>query len=484
MENQVDTLEILASNVDGYISSAYNSFSEGNTNRLERYQTTNNNLFSVEGPGYLSEDYDCIVQNNSLRLPASSSITYQIESIALASGIPAPTSTSVSDPYAISMLVDNDPNTYWAVITDTKDLSTQIASTDIVVNLLGVQQLSRVLINPFSEQPFNITGISYRKKIDTEVPIPIIVPYPIILTGETLIEFPTIYAQQIILHIEQANHKQLRYVVSNTDNTINQIFDLSTGDTVSPPRGLTGSNAKDSVYYAMTSNMKNLLGITTSLAEDNSIVDVYEFMYGLKTLEFSQQTYKNYGIFVSQSYNIPKLGAIGLEVNQAVVGGANLTSIEYDMFIESHKGTDVFYLSQAILPPDTDTIQGEVLDGSANENSNWECLTRFQCDDLGSIILYRNGIRVDENGYSVSKDTTTGRANIIVNASTIGWASIRSSVFTVGYTPLDSAYIVEIPSQDYAIINLRIFMRSIDPNRQLTPSITSFSLKYKKYTGQ
>ncbi len=490
MEKQVDILEILAANTDGYISSVFNAFDEENTNRLERFQTTSTTMFTVD-PGYLTSQYDAAVDNDALRLPVSKTTVYRLESVRLQNQIPPRTQTqndtipSQNAEFGLAKLIDSNPDTYWAEVIDTTDLTPRVATVDVVVNLLGVQQLSRITIEPFSRYPYQITAIMYRKRKDvgTAENIIGIQNLPITVQGKTLIEFPTIYAEQLVISIKQSNFSQLRYCTNGSNSTITNLFDLASGKQLVLPEDLQPSNATNTLYYAMTSNMKTLLGIDRSLLSDSNTVDVFEFMYGIKTLEVSQQFFRESGIFVSKNYTVEKLGAIGLETDETIMPREStaLTSIEYDLFVEAHSGDEITRYTSPILPSDTDTIEGEILDGTID--TNWSAKTRFPVG--ADLAIYKNGETLGAGAYSLSVDPSDGCTIVTVYANVIGLPSIRTSVFTASYIPTSAAYTFELgdPDVEYAIINLRIFLRSIDPNRQLTPSIRSYSLKFKKYTN-
>lgn len=489
MERKIDVLEILAANTDGYISSSFNSFEEDNTNRLERYQTLNNEPFVVDGPGYLAEEYDAVVENDSLHLPIEKTISYRLDSAEIQNQVP-PGITSLTSgtyleeeaPYALGKLIDNNPETYWA---ETVDVSGAVpvtpATADLVVTLLGVQQLSRVVIDPFARQPYKITQIAYKKnKLSTAAFTPISsLTYPILLTSKTLIEFSTIYAEQLKVSIEQDNFSLLRYMTNSSDNTITRLFDLSTGQELASDSTI---GTPDSVYFAMTTNMKNALGITKSLLTESNTVDTYEYLYGVKTIELAQLQYKNNGIYVSEPLSVERLGAVGLETNET---STDLTPIEYDLLItlSDEDGTSTTLQPIPILPAGANSVESEILD-CQDADPYWSATTRFGVDDLSSMVVKMNSSTLTETShYILTQDAVTKKVTVQIIGANLGWPTVRTSNFTVSYQPVIESYVAETESYDNAIINLRIFMRSIDPNKLLTPSVRSYSLKYKKYSS-
>jgi hypothetical protein len=488
MERKIDVLEILSANTDGYVSSSFNSFEEDNTNRLERYQTLNNEPFIVDGPGYLSEEYDAVVENEALHLPVDKAIAYRLDSAEIQNQVPPGITTLSSGiyleeeaPYALGKLIDNDKTTYWAETVDVNGaVPVTPATTDLIVTLLGVQQLSRIIIDPFARHPYKITNISYKKnKLSTSDFTSIdSLTYPILLTSKTLIEFSTIYAEQLKFGIEQDNFSLLRYMTNSSNDTITRLFDLSTGQELDIDSSV---GTPDSVYFAMSTNMKRALGINKSLLSESEIVDTYEYLYGIKTLELSQLQYKSNGIYVSDPLAVEKLGAIGLETNQT---STELTPIEYDVLISlsDTDGTSETLIPQPILPAG-ESVDSEILDCSYS-TPYWVATTRFGVDDLTSIVVKMNSSLLTETThYNLVQDPTTKKVTVQIIGDNLGWPTVRTSNFTVSYEPVIESYVVETERFDNAIINLRIFMRSIDPNKLLTPSVRSYSLKYKKYSS-
>lgn len=482
MEQRVDILEILASNTDGYISSAFNSFSEDNTNRLERYQIQNTDPFIVNGPGYLSEEYDAVVENNALHLPIDRTVTYRLDSASIENQIPEGITTLSSGnvvgeqaSYALGKLIDNNDSTFWAETVDVSGAVPVIpAECDLIVNLLGVQQLSRIVIDPFSRQPFKITSISYKKNKNTTADWSVIQEEEVVLNGKTLIEFPTVYAEQIKLHIQQDNFSQLRYMTNSSNDTITKLFDITTG------QDLSSDIETDEVYYAMTSNMKRKLGIDKSLLTESNTVDIYEYLYGIKTLDIGQLQYKTNGIYVSEGYSVERLGAVGLEVNDET---SDMTMAEYDLIISlADASGNSEIVTKPILPSDEE-VSTEVLDCELSGN-HWVGTTRFGVETLESLVVKMNNTTLEENTHYIPvQNPKDKKVTVQILGSVLGWPTVRTSNFTVSYTPVIESYVVETDRYDTAIINLRVFLRSIDPNKLLTPSVRSYSLKFKKYSS-
>jgi len=146
MEKKVDILEILAANTDGYIDSSFNSFEEENTNRLERYQVTNYGPFIVDGPGYLEEEYDAVVENKALKLPVEDEIKYRISAAELQDQLPLGSTALTSgttlenSAYSLGKLIDNNPSTYWAETVDvTNAMPVTPATVSVFETPLGIQ---------------------------------------------------------------------------------------------------------------------------------------------------------------------------------------------------------------------------------------------------------------------------------------------------------------------------------------------------------
>jgi hypothetical protein len=481
MSKQLDNLELLASNTDGYVDSAYESFSENDTNRLQRSDTTNLAPFFYNPYGTLDSQYDAEIENNKLKLPIANTIDYKLESLNLYN--PEPSTTLASDQFSMANLLDESNDSFWAQSVYVTSLPTEPKATVyVVINLLGMQALTRLVLNPFSKFPYKVTGIYYnQRKTDTidlsnviDLSDSLDISLPVLIEDTTTFEFSPISAEQLIIGIEQSNYSHLRYVMDTTTDTVSKIYDVANG-TETDISSITDS--VDSMAFAMSSNLKNELDITASGTP--SIVDTYEFLYGLKSLSVSQLQYRPIGIFVSQNHEIDNLGVIGLETDESTV--ADRCSIEYDVFVNYTTNGTTEYLTQSILPNDISTIQSEVLDGISNASNNWEATTRFPVSGIPTV--YMNNIELSSDSYSIID--ANGYKKIIILPSIIAWPTLRASTFTIEYTPTEDAYTVSFPTgTTNAIINLRILLRSTNPNKQVTPIVESFSLKFKKYASQ
>jgi hypothetical protein len=275
----------------------------------------------------------------------------------------------------------------------------------------------------------------------------------------------------------------LRYVQQGVNNTIASIFDLAANQQI-PSSQMRDPN---SYYFAMTNLMQDLLNIGITKVSDTSTVDVYEFLYGIKSINFSQLQYLNEGIYVSKPYTIPSAGAIGLDTVDSI---PSLTAIEYDVLVEyddlvSPSGTPQFVSSfaQNILPANVINIEGEVLDLTDDlQTASTSDITRFGVTNLNTVQVFQNNVLLSPSFYTLTKDITTNKVTIKILDSQIAPSQRHISLYTINYQPTTDSYTVNLDRHTQAIISLRMFLRSLSPNAMLTPSISSYSMKFKKYT--
>jgi len=491
LEHTIDTLEILATNSEGYLESIAYSFSEENTKRLLRDDAPSLAPFTLDDLGYLPPTEDAVADNGQLRLPIASSLDYLIGGAQVTNQNPTGPSSEVSEDipteeaqYALAKLIDNNADTYWAETVQVSDLSVNYAQCDLVLALAGVQQVNRIIIDPFSRFPYKITSITYKRNRNSETSYDVEIDLPILISKRTVIEFAGIYADTIILHLEQTNFSQLRYITQGSMGTIERIIDLANGQDVDVS-DLTDPN---NIYFAMSVNMRNKLGLTTTQSSDAKVVDVYEFMYGIKTIALNQLKYGQKGIFVSEPGLIELAGAAGLESDEAI-DLEGLNSIEYDLLVDhmDYDDNDELQLEDRrvynILPSDAEGVTGEVLDGKEDTVAGtWTATTRFPVDlSSADLVIKQNNVAMSVGFYSVSYDTNN-YATITITNSQIASRNRAASFFTADYTPTESAWAVDFPRHDAVSISLRILLRSLDATKLSTPRIASYSMKFKRFT--
>lgn len=490
-EHQVDILEILANNTDGFVTFISDSFSEAQSNRLSRQSINSSYPWTIPSVGFIASTSDAVIDNGRLKLPQNNTTNYIIATTAInhqnpqgssaiissgiiASGIYNP---SLNTQYLVTSLINNQP---WAETVNVSNLNIPTANADLVVNLAGVQQINRIQIIPFTRYPYYITGISYTQDptSNTSIDLPQ-VNFPVLLNTTTVnIEFPNIYANQIILHISQSNYSKLRYIENTQTQTIQSIFDLATGQLTD----ISSINNPNNFYYAMATNMQDLLDINPSGIPAN--IDTYEFLYGMNNIKFQKVQYNNYGIYVSTNEIISKPGIAGLETDQQIPS-PNLASVQYDIIVQyqdlvNNIVTRTFSpITYPILPASISQITGELLYLQSNLSPIMHS-TRFAVKDLSSIAVYQNGVKLPSTYYSIAVQTDK-TVTITLSNTYLSQTTINTSNFTINYIPASSAYLVQLEQHDQAIINFRIFLQSQDPNKMLTPSIGSWALKFAKF---
>lgn len=495
LEQQISILEILSNNTDGFVNYITDSFAESTSNTLSRATASSNFPWTITNIGFVSSVYDAQVDNGQLKLPISNTIQYTTalatlanqnpigSSAIIASGIAAGIDNpSLDTAYTVTALLNGET---WAETVDVPNLNIPVAQTDLVLELAGMQQINRIQIQPFTMYPYNITNISYNQNIGSGSTIQIVSSgssiLPITLDQQIVnIDFANIYAQEIILHITQNHYSLLRYIENSQTQTIQQIFNLATGQPIS-----TGSlSDPNNFYYAMASNLQDLLDITSSGTV--TIYDTYEFAYGMQAISLQQIQYAPIGIYVSESQTLSNIGAAGLETTQTIAS-PELASIQYDILVQyqdiSASGivTNSASIVYPILPASITIVQGEVL--YTNPDTPYFMIaTRFSTTGTSTIVVYQNGSQLPVSYYNI---TLNSNNQIIIQLSSLylSLATINTSNFTIDYIPTSSAYVVPFQQHSQAIVNFRIFMQSFDPNKMSTPLIGSWSLKFAEYVS-
>ncbi len=493
LEKQTDTMEILASNTEGYTLTTFDSFNENNTYRLNRSAVVATTPFIIPDIGFIIPEEDAVIVANSLTLPTDIVTSYRITSAYITNQIPpsgvvvtSQDIPSVIDPLELANLIDSNPSTYWAETIDLQTLSSTSAEADLVMNLAGVQLVSNIDLVPFTRFPYEITSVEYTKNIDSGTYYEMLddtTQYPLIADRTLNVKFSDKYADSIKLHIKQSNYSSLRYVSNNADNTITALFDTAVNRQI-PTTDLLDPN---SYYFAMTSLMKDLLDIEKSKLTDTDTIDVFEFMYGAKTIDIGRTGYLNQGIYVAQPYHLLNGGAVGLNT----VEGPNheLTSVEYSLIVEyldipAGNTTPEFAgrFTYDILPANTKTVINEVLDGVDDTNtSSWNATSHFGVRDLTTVVVKQNNIPLIPSAYSISQDPITKKVTVNLLDSVITPTQRRISFYTISYLPSLSAYTVDLVQHDESFIYLRILLRSNSANTAITPTVHSYSLKFKTF---
>ena len=497
LEAQISALELLSANTDGYTSTVYDSFNESNSHRLTRSQSIPSTPFIVQNNVFIPAEYDAQIINNQLQLPVISSTPYIISNIALSGLYPSPSAPGVatssdlpvsSNPYDISNILLNDPTKYWAETVDLNTLFTNTVSSSLTITLAGTQSISNIYIDPFTRFPYNIDSIWYTVN-NTSANIGgglsgIIeitdLDYPITISTATNITFPSITADTIILNISQSNYSALRYIEPASTGIISSLLDIA-------DNGVLSSNATlpNTYAFTMTSIMQNLLNIGAETANATNTVNVYEFLYGAKQIELSENKYSYQGIFVTQPYTINNCAAIALNTTDNIPAD---TAIEYNILVDFYNtvnGSPVFQESLGTVPilPATEDNVFEILDGTNNTVlQNWTATTRFGTSNLNSITVYQNGTKVITNSCTLTQNPS-GTVTITIHDSIIPSYIRDTSVFTITYNTNIAANIITLPKYSQAVITLQIFLRSITPNTTVSPTVSSYSMQFKAYTG-
>lgn len=510
LNKQVSQLELLSTNTDGFVTSVYDSFNVDNSNRLTRTDpNANAGFFTDPVLGFIQPAFDAVIDNGALKLPINNEIDFNINAAYLENqdppGITTLEQTAPSGfliptqemQYSLAdLLSPQQPNTYWAETVDVTSLTDASgnpinnAQTDLIIGIAGVQQINRITVDPFTRYPYIITDIQYMKNAlsGTWVDLAGSVAFPITVESSTIIDLPVdIYADTLKIHIQQNNYSSLRYTTTGVNNTIASLYNVATGQQIEPPASLTDPN---NYYYAMTSSMQTLLGISPSIVNSFNQVNVYEFMYGIQNLAISQLLYSNLGLYVSKAFRITSPGAIGLDVIQTI---PNLTAVQYRVFVQYKDIVDGVEtgnatLNTAILPGSvsviSDTTYPEILDGSDNDTTNiafngqWFGFTKFPVDLSQPISVSQNGVPMLSGSFNVDPQSDgTVRIWFFSNNN----VNRNISVFTVSYTPQSSSRVASLAKHDVAYVNLQILLRSISPNRLITPFLTSYSMKFKKF---
>lgn len=511
LNKQVDQLELLAANNDGYVTSVYDSFSGANNS--VNPSVDNNGYFIDTTLGYVINQAS--IEGGALKLPILNSTQFNITTVSLENQIPsgitsydmAATIANSGNPvitnqYALANLI-TPVITNASTVTpipwvETVDIPTLIdmngnpvtaATTDLAIDIGGVQQVNRISINPFTRYPYSITDISYTQNINASgnpTSLSNYIDFPITIeSNPTLIDLPaSIYADSLTLHIVQNNYNSLRYTTTGMNNTISTLYNIATGQQLEPPASLMDP---DTYYYAMTSNMKTLLGIDTTLQSDANQINVYEFLYGMNSIGVYRLNYGSNGIYVSIPYKVLKTGAVGLSVDEVI---PPLTAIQYRVFADYKDilgGTEtaVGGLAANILPGGVNTISDqlngypEILDGSDDGYGNWIGYTRFK---VNTSLL--SNVTVNQNGTTpvigvVATDEAYGTTKIVFPSVNV--VNRNTSFFTVNYTPISNSQVIPLDKHDVDYVTLQIILRSMSPNQLLTPYINAYSLKFKKY---
>lgn len=509
LNKQISNLELLAANTDGFITSVYDSFNVDNSNRLTRTSPgANAGFFTDPVLGFIDPNFDATIDNGTLKLPVATQVDFNINTATLENQIPIGITTleqiaasgafvpSQQLQYALAdLLSPQNVSSYWAETVDVKSLvdasgnNITGAETDLVIGIGGIQQINHISVNPFSRYPYTITDIQYTKNNTSNVwhDLSDILEFPIAIEGLTNIDIPSIYASTLKFHIKQNSYSSLRYITTGVNNTISDLFDVATGTELQPPSSLVNP---DTYFYAMTGNMQGLLGITNSLITDTDEINVYEFMYGIKSLGISRVLYSNKGLYVSKPFRSISPAAIGLTSVEDI---PELTVVQYRVLV-SYKditdgietGTDT--LEANILPGDISVISNipvgnqraypEIIDGSDDTaTGQWSGFTRFAVNYSDDVTVFQNGVEMLPGTFNVEAQTD-GTARIWFYSSNNINRNI--SVFTVNYTPA-TGHVIDLVKHDVAYITLQIILRSISPDRLLTPLVSSYSMKFKKW---
>lgn len=487
LEAQIGALELLSANTDGYTSTVYDSFNESNSYRLTRSQSISSTPFIVPNMGFISPQYDAQIINNQLQLPVIASTPYIISNIALSGFYPLPSTPGVAtssdlpvstNPYDVSNLLLN-PQQYWVETVDINTLFTSTVSSQLTITLAGTQSISNIYIDPFTRFPYTINSIGYTGGLSTITPI-LNLGYPITISTATNITFPSVTADTIILNISQSNYSALRYIEPAYNSTISSLLDIADNGTPNSTASVPATYAS-----AMTSIMQNLLNIGAETANATNIINVYEFLYGAKSIELSENKYSNEGIFVTQPYTINNCAAIALNTNDNTPAN---TAIEYNILVDYYNmvnGSPVFEGSLGTVPilPATENSVNEILDGTNNiVLENWTATTRFGTNNLGSIIIYQNGTQII-TGSCILTQNQYGIVTVTIPNNKIPSYIRDTSVFTITYETNVAANIITLPKYSQSVITLQIFLRSITPNTTVSPTVSSYSMQFKAYTG-
>jgi hypothetical protein len=496
LDHEIDILELIAANSDGYTTYMSHSFVNGDLNRQIRGSNVGTSPFTLPLLDLIDPAYDADTSTRTLCLPIESNLIHKIAAARLVnqtpSGEDAYTTTedvpTEEKEFSLGKLVDASPDTYWAETIQIDTLSTNVAETDLEIDLAGTQQINYIKLLPFTRFPYEITSITYYRNKNSSDGISLTGPsYPVQVTGEVNLSFSNIYAERLSFHIKQNNYSALRYVVNNVDRTINQLFDIASSKQTD-----ISSELKDpqSIYFAMSSNMKALLSIDKERLTDTQTVDVYEFLYGIKRLEIGLTRYKNLGLYVSLPSKIELLGVIGLEAEEDI---PSLTSIEYELLVKQYTiedGQETLTASSRydILPAGISLITDEVLDGDENIAGYWEATTRFPIENIGTYIgnlnitIKRNDVEMSASEWQGSV-LSDGRVTIKIYNSALPLASRNTSIFTASYIPSSLSYVVALSETDYSEVFIRILLRNLTSNGMTTPQVRNYSMKFKKYTG-
>ena len=135
----------------------------------------------------------------------------------------------------------------------------------------------------------------------------------------------------------------------------------------------------------------------------------YSYVYGLKDIQIKYKEFKSASIYVSKPFQIDgNVAEINLEVNEynpikdsQISKAINPydTSVEYYItFHEDPISTEWI----PILPKGKQFIENEVLLFRGSR----VCSLRFSCDKSKEVIVYKNGVKLEEQFWSYGSDNT------------------------------------------------------------------------------
>jgi|SRR5579875_311569 len=198
---------------------------------------------------------------------------------------------------------------------------------------------------------------------------------------------------------------------------------------------------------AITDTGKTKAVNTGELSQEWQAVSKLSYLYGFYNISLTGRKYLSRSIYVTKplpiSGNLKRISLMTEEKHHDIEiengDQARITDIEYYITYKKNPDTEAW---KPILPGNKEFVQGELLFGSITNNNHPELDNtiqfsfRFPIVSSDTVVLRRDGIPVPREQYRISNDGT------MIGILPTYYAS--TSIYTVDYKPVDSAYFVEI----------------------------------------
>jgi len=451
LENQADSLSVIADSSNSFDSVFLNSFN-GDNFLLDRNNEFANEIFfdfrkNLRIPNENLAFIDTSEQAILLPLLQQEDIEFNGASIRTAETTATQVNIQLVDSNILNLL-DSDVSSSWAYNILLKNPLKAGAKLSLELDLGDKREINYLKIHPISDFPVLLEKIQYVNINNNIEDLPDQTFFNRTLENPVRITFPDIIAKKIILKLSQSSSILFDYDENRPEVTFD---DLKRNTSLSRSAGILTNNILENVEDP------DLLGVIPLIQSQPENFNVYnQYIFAFKDISTGLSAYKNDGYFLSKAYKKGKPALIGFESSESIPEYfdeeasviAKTSSIEYSIVKKDFNGSGALINTSefSILPVGSTEVSNERLFFSGDRALiPLRFLGHSSSDDGSAITIFRNNVQLvrgldwrfydrlnplDDSDPILKPNQTSTRIEILNSLDVI-----RTGIYTANYIP-------------------------------------------------